>query len=558
MHSKPDLVMKISLDNLPVTEEKRKSPTNSGNLFGRSGDASRRTHKLNQNIATQNEFIRSAAFSRQDSSKEGGVMKFPRTENQDSSAAKFLQSVIDASASNVAILDETRTILYVNRAWREFAAQSGLLDREYGVGSKYPDLCRGIAAASPEDSNAIAEGLRQIIENNEIEFQTEFQCRAVAEPLWFQMHAAAFRLPAPNQRLAIMVSHDNISSAKIAAEELRKDEDRLRRLLETTNILPWEADAKSWSFTYVGEQAVQMFGFGLEKWLEPDFWISHIYPEDRERVIAECSKLLQTVDHYQLEYRMIAKDNKIVWIHDLVSVVRENSKPVTIRGFMIDVTERKQSEDTLRHLSGRLITAQEEERKRIARELHDDLNQRIALISIELEQIGQLMTNEGGGLTERMKGLQKKAEEISTEIHRMSYQLHPSKLDHLGLTSALNSFCKELSASRGLKINVRDEGIPVTLPKDIKLCIFRIAQEALQNAAKHSGASKVEVILKKSDRVVELIISDVGCGFDTAGEKMTRGLGFLSMQERLRLVDGEIRIYSRASEGTRIEVKVPI
>ena len=472
--------------------------------------------------------------------------------------SEILQKVIDASASHMAILDETGTILFVNHAWREFAARTGLMDDEQGLGRKYFELSSGTAAASSEDRTAIADGIRRVIANNEIEFQMEYRCTAVAEPLWFHVHAAAFRLPADVGDRFILVSHDDVSAAKLASDALTKDEDRLSRLLSTTNILPWEADAQTWMFTYVGEQAAEILGYPAEQWLEKDFWTAHIHPDDRESAAAECLKLAKYLDQYQFEYRMIANDGRVVWIHDMVSVVRENGKPVMIRGFMIDVTERKQSQDILADLSGRLITAQEEERKRIARELHDDLNQRIALMSIELEQIAQIMAAKTDGLTGRVRGVQKRAQEISTEIHRMSHELHPSKLDHLGLAPALKSFCKDISNSRGLEVDFRNEGIPAKLPMDITLCIFRIAQEALQNAAKHSGALRIEVVLSSTPDSVSLVVSDAGHGFDTNSESMTSGLGFISMRERLRLVDGELQIHSKPSKGTRIEVSVPL
>jgi PAS domain S-box-containing protein len=427
-----------------------------------------------------------------------------------------------------------------------------------GIGGKYPDISSGTAAASPKDSVVIRKGIERVIEKREIEFQVEYQCTALTEPLWFRLHAAAFRFSDEDGEPMILVSHDDITSEKLVSESLVKDRERLTRLLTTTNIMPWEADAKSWLFTYVGEQAESIMGYPADDWFEPSFWTAHIHPHDRERAIAECTRLSQIKDHYQFEYRMIARDGRIIWISDVVNVHRENGQAVTMSGFMIDITDRKQTEDTLRLLGGRLITAQEEERKRIARDLHDDLNQRMALLSIDLEQTGQMLAAKSDGVAERVKGLQKKALGISREIHRMSYTLHPSKLDHLGLVPALKSFCSEIAESRGLKIDFRHEGFPATIPASVTLCVFRVAQEALQNAAKHSGVSTFDVDLKKSDRAVELTISDEGCGFDMDTDKMTVGLGFISMRERLRLVNGEITIQSKPSKGTRISIWVPL
>jgi len=347
-------------------------------------------------------------------------------------------------------------------------------------------------------------------------------------------------------------------TASSATQVWSKDEDRLHFLLGTANILPWEADAESWLFTYVGAQATKMLGYPVEQWYEPDFWVSHIHPDDQERAVSNCLEYSLILDNYEFEYRMVACDGRIVWIHDLVSLVREDGKPKTIRGFMIDITARKQTEETLSILSGRLINAQEEERRRIARELHDDLNQRMALLSIELEQLGQKIPERQSELREDVRDLQSKAHEISMEIHRLSYQLHPSKLDHLGLAAALKSLCDELKASQGLQIEFFQRGFPATLPKDVTLCVFRIAQEALRNIVKHSGTHEALVVLERTDGEISLCVSDTGCGFDTESDKMKSGLGFISMMERLRLVGGEISIHSQPSWGTQIDVSVPL
>lgn len=341
-------------------------------------------------------------------------------------------------------------------------------------------------------------------------------------------------------------------------ELLGKSEERLRLLMETANILPWEADAESGRFTYAGGQASKMFGYPVEQWYEPEFWPTHIHPDDREQAVSFCLKHSAILDYYEFEYRMVAMDGSIVWIHDLVNVFREDGRPKTISGFMIDITERKQTEAALRDLSGRLISAQEEERSRIARELHDDLNQRMALLSIELEQLGQKIPQRQSNLRRSVQDLRKKAQEISTEIHRLSYQLHPSKLDHLGLATALKSFCEELAASHELEIKFRQKGFPATISKDVTLCIFRIAQESLRNIIKHSGSREAQVVLEKTERAIRLSVSDIGCGFDTESGTMTRGLGFISMRERLRLVGGEISIHSQLSHGTQINVSVPL
>ena len=223
-----------------------------------------------------------------------------------------------------------------------------------------------------------------------------------------------------------------------------------------------------------------------------------------------------------------------------------------------DVTRRRQAEEELRNIGGRLINAQEEERTRLARELHDDLSQRLALLSLEIEQMRPQIPAGQNGLNNSVDRLSKKTQELGSDIHRLSYQLHPFKLDHLGLSAAIESLCVELSAHRDLEIKFRKQGFPAVLPEDVTLCAFRIAQESLHNVVKHSGASEAQVVITKTASVVRLRISDNGVGFDVELVKRKKRLGLISIKERLRLVDGKISIRSQPNKGTQIDVSIPL
>jgi PAS domain S-box-containing protein len=332
---------------------------------------------------------------------------------------------------------------------------------------------------------------------------------------------------------------------------------RLSLLLEVAHIIPWEADFAGFRFTYVGEQAEEVLGYSVAEWYTPNFWSSHLHPDDRERAVSEAAKLAHASDRYEQEYRMIATDGRVVWLHSLASVARANRQPAVIRGFTIDVSRSRQAEAALRDLSGRLINAQEEERSRVARELHDDLSQRMALLSIELEQLADGLTN-SARIRRRFESVQNQAHEISSDIHRLSYSLHPSKLDHLGLAAALKSLCDQINASGKLRVYLHQQNSPETLPKDITLCLFRIAQEALRNAVKHSQATHVRVMVKQSEEAVRLSVIDDGTGFDMQSVSFAAGLGFVGMRERLRIVGGDLEISSQRGQGTRIEVTIPL
>jgi signal transduction histidine kinase len=160
-------------------------------------------------------------------------------------------------------------------------------------------------------------------------------------------------------------------------------------------------------------------------------------------------------------------------------------------------------------------------------------------------------------MRQRLCKLRDQVKEISTDIHRLSYRLHPSKLDHLGLAAAIQSLCKELTDSGKLKVDLQQKSIRADLPRDVTLCVFRIAQEALRNCSRHSDAHSAQVFLEHTRDAIRLSVSDNGCGFDPDSDQVKKGLGFVSMKERLRLVDGDLQIFSKPLRGTRIEVCVP-
>jgi signal transduction histidine kinase len=220
-------------------------------------------------------------------------------------------------------------------------------------------------------------------------------------------------------------------------------------------------------------------------------------------------------------------------------------------------TSNVQEEDGLRDLTIRLLNAREEERSRVARELHDDLSQRMALLSIRLAQIVPMIEGRSD-VRRRLHFVQKDAQEIATDIHRLSYKLHPSKLDYLGLSAAIGGLCQEVNATGKPAVEFHEQGSIADLPKEVTLCVFRIAQEALRNCAKHSGAKLARVTLVNTGKGTRLSVSDNGCGFEIKPETMESGLGFTSMRERLRIVGGTLTVRSQPARGTSIDVSIPL
>jgi PAS domain S-box-containing protein len=468
---------------------------------------------------------------------------------------KFLRAVVDACASSVAVLDESGNMLYASKAWYLFEKANRLDSRRHDRTLNYFEHWKRVdePATGEQTTAALSDDIQRILIGEESEFHRRYCCYKLNEPRYLFTHAA--RLDLPGAAFRVLVNHDDVVVAK---EALQRSEQRLRQLLETTKILVWEAEPATWKFTYMSKQAVELLGYPIAQWYKPDFLFSHIHHSDEQRALSFCRKHPHPTDQHDLTFRMLARDGRVVWVQNLISVTHENGQPTRMHGFMIDISERKRAEEALQELSGRLIAAQEEERRRVARELHDDLSQKMALLSIELEQLAQEAPKTSGSGRSRLRRLTKQAHEISADIQRLSYTLHPSKLEHLGLAVAVKGLCKQPSEHRNLRIEFRQTGFPATLSKDVTLCAFRVVQEALRNCVKHSGAQTVNVVLGKTDDVLKLSISDDGCGFDMNSDAMKNGLGFVSMKERLHLVGGAVQIHSRPLRGTCIEASIPL
>jgi len=218
------------------------------------------------------------------------------------------------------------------------------------------------------------------------------------------------------------------------------------------------------------------------------------------------------------------------------------------------ISERRRTEESLRDMGGRMIHTQEDERRRIARELHDDIGQRLTMVELHLETAADDCDS---SLKARLSELHAQVSDISKAAHEMSLGLHPSYLEHLGLAAALRRLCHDIGREGSVEILLKAESLPERLPPEISLCLFRVTQEALQNVVRHSTARTGMVSLKVTGGRLLLSIVDDGVGFAVA-RQATSGLGLTSMRERLRSLGGTLEIASERMKGTRIDVSVPL
>ena len=216
------------------------------------------------------------------------------------------------------------------------------------------------------------------------------------------------------------------------------------------------------------------------------------------------------------------------------------------------------SQSEAQTLSGRLITAHEDERARLAGAMHDGLSQNMALLAVELETFGQQPPDAREQIRGHMDGFVSRVKALSAGVHRMAHGLHPAKLEQLGLATALSAHCRDVEHAHSISVQCDCRGVPRWLPPDLALCLYRVTQEALQNVVKHSGAKRATVELAAADGELRLSISDDGKGFDLDAAKAGAGLGLLSMRERVRLVHGQIQWRSQPGAGTRVDARVPL
>jgi two-component system, NarL family, sensor kinase len=215
------------------------------------------------------------------------------------------------------------------------------------------------------------------------------------------------------------------------------------------------------------------------------------------------------------------------------------------------------AQDELRSLAGRLLQAQEDERRRIAREMHDDWTQRLAVLAIDAAKL-ETELDPSSNAHRQLREMRGELVDLSEDVHALSRQLHPAILDDLGLVDALRSECASVARREGVAVAFRPGAVPASVPKDVALCVYRVAQEALRNVVKHAGAEEARVSLIGSGRELILTVQDRGVGFDPAEVRAREGLGLSSMGERVRLVRGELSVDSGPGRGTTVTVRVPV
>jgi signal transduction histidine kinase len=287
-------------------------------------------------------------------------------------------------------------------------------------------------------------------------------------------------------------------------------------------------------------------------------WVEGVHRDDLERCISTYEQSFDRRETFRMEYRLRRQDGEYRWVLDTgVPRLAADGAFIGYIGSCVDITEDKLAQNVLSGLSQKLMDAQEKERAWIARELHDDVGQRMAVLTIDLERLRETLPGGAGELRLRIGEVSGRVSDLGKDLQVIAHRLHSSKLEYLGIAAAAREFCRDLSDKHGVTIAFTHEGVRRDLPKEVALALFRVLQEASTNTITHAGVSHFSVALRGGDDDVQLEVVDSGIGFDPKAVR-GHGLGLVSMQERMSLVEGAIAIDSRLGSGTRVRAQVAL
>ncbi len=373
--------------------------------------------------------------------------------------------------------------------------------------------------------------------------------------------------------IGVIGTVSDITERKKAEEALKAVQQHFRDIVNTTDGIVWEADARTFDFTFVSKQAERLLGYTADEWLQPGFWVRHLHPLDKEWAPEYCQSRTRNLVAHDFEYRFIAGDGRTVWLHDVVTVIEENGAPRWLRGIMVDITRRRQAEEKLvelaesleakvvertrelRRVSAQLTMTEERERRMLAQELHDNLGQLLAVIKIKLTSMP------GDSPQPAIAQVVELVEQADRAARSITQELSPPILHRLGLLPALEWLGEEMQRVYGLAVHVDFDPCSKRLVDEIQAVLYRSTRELLINVAKHAGVRDASLTCICDRAKLVIVVSDAGSGFDPAehfGEwRGHHSFGLRSIYERITNLGGEMDVDSSPGNGATVTLSVP-
>jgi PAS domain S-box-containing protein len=373
--------------------------------------------------------------------------------------------------------------------------------------------------------------------------------------IWLEANGRVF-FDDKGRRLQIIGLVADVTERKRAELALREAEARFRLVADTAPVLIWMSGMDKLC-TFFNKGWLDFTGRSIDLELG-NGWAEGVHFHDLQSCLDTYVRAFEARENFTMEYRLRRYDGEYRWVLDIgVPRFNQDGSFAGFIGSCMDITDLKLAEEALIGVNRKLIEAQECERTRISRELHDDISQRLALLALELEQLAEDCPDLFAELRSRVRVLRDEASDAADAIHSLSHELDSSRLEYLGLAATISAFCKEVSDRQNVEVVFAHDDVPRSLSQNISLCLFRILQEALQNAVKHSGMRRFDVELRRTFGAIDLSVRDAGSGFDVETAMKNYGLGLISMRERIKLINGQLYIKSQPQRGTTIHARVP-
>jgi PAS domain S-box-containing protein len=481
----------------------------------------------------------------------GSALARVRAEQGWRQSESLRDSLLSSPGNSLVVVDGHGLVIAVNPELTQSASdQSKFSGGPVSEGMNYLEFWRrGRDAGQPDKERAFA-AIQSVLEGSADSAEVEYSSRAAGQQRWFRMIVKALDSPGGGA----VINHTDITALKQAEAKLSESEARFGKMTDEAPLVIWMHGPDK-NLTYINKAGLRYSGLPEQAYLGRN-WRDHIYHEDLRRVWRAYEKAFDSRQELTIEYRHLHVSGRYRWL--LSCGGPRFLADGTFAGYIgvsVDIHDRKEAQEGRLQMAGRLLRAQEEERSRIGRDLHDDFAQRLALMAIRLHDVEQAAE---GFNRKRIADLRKEVNRLSVDLAQFSHRLHSSYLDNYGLAVAVKNQCKEVSRLHQIDIACDVRDLPSNVPKEIALTLFRVLQEALHNAVKHSHGTRITTRLFGDGAEIRLQVADNGVGFIPGAPNVSSGLGLVSMKERLQLVGGDLLIKSQPRLGTEVEARVPL